>query len=54
MLVNILLGSMIFGYAVYMFYRHVQKSKRGKCAACSIKDTCNSEATCTSQITHYK
>lgn len=49
MMVNILLGSMIFGYAGYMFYRHVQKSKQGKCAACSIKETCKSETTCTSQ-----
>jgi hypothetical protein len=54
MLVNSLLGIMIFGYSGYMFYRHIQKSKQGKCAACAIKDACYNETACTSPRTNYK
>jgi len=49
MLANIILGTVIFGYAGFAFYRHIQKSKQGKCAACAVKDACNSEASCTGE-----
>lgn len=42
MLVNILLGGIIFGYAAWALYRFIQKSKQGKCAACSIQNSCSS------------
>lgn len=54
MLANILLGSIIFGYAGFAFYKHIQKSKQGKCAACAVKSTCKSENVCTSSITDKK
>jgi radical SAM protein with 4Fe4S-binding SPASM domain len=42
MLVNIIIGGAIFGYAAWAFYRFIQKSKEGKCAACSIQSSCSS------------
>jgi hypothetical protein len=51
MLTNILLGSIIFGYAGFSFYKHIQKSRQGKCAACAVKNACKSEAVCISQVT---
>ncbi|WP_210364702.1 FeoB-associated Cys-rich membrane protein [Bacillus sp. REN3] len=42
MLVNILIGSAIFGYAGWAFYRFISKSKQGKCAACSLQSSCSS------------
>ncbi|WP_066058883.1 FeoB-associated Cys-rich membrane protein [Robertmurraya korlensis] len=54
MLVNILLGGIIFGYASFTFIKHIQKSKQGKCAACAVKNTCQSEAVCASKVTNNK
>ncbi|WP_077298586.1 FeoB-associated Cys-rich membrane protein [Virgibacillus pantothenticus] len=42
MIVNILLGLVIFGYAGWMMVRHIRKSKQGKCAACALKKSCSS------------
>ncbi|RSD29238.1 FeoB-associated Cys-rich membrane protein [Mesobacillus subterraneus] len=42
MIANLLIGSSIFGYAGWALYRFIQKSKQGKCAACSIQDSCSS------------
>ncbi|WP_079507844.1 FeoB-associated Cys-rich membrane protein [Mesobacillus jeotgali] len=42
MIANILIGGAIFGYAGLAFYRFIQKSKEGKCAACSIQSSCSS------------
>jgi hypothetical protein len=42
MLVNILLGLLIFGYAAFTLLRFVKRSKLGKCQACSMKKTCSS------------
>jgi hypothetical protein len=39
-LVSVLLGAGIFGYAGYAIYRWYQKQKQGKCAACELNDTC--------------
>ncbi|TXL65117.1 FeoB-associated Cys-rich membrane protein [Cerasibacillus terrae] len=41
MLINILLGVLIFGYAGWTLFRFVQKSKKGKCATCELKSVCN-------------
>ncbi|SFA89786.1 MULTISPECIES: FeoB-associated Cys-rich membrane protein [unclassified Bacillus (in: firmicutes)] len=43
MVLNIVLGSLIFGYAGWSIYRHVQKSKQGKCSACSLANNCESK-----------
>ena len=40
MLANIAIGVIIFGYAGWTIFRHVKKSKQGKCAACSFKNDC--------------
>lgn len=42
MVASIIIGAAIFGYAGWAFIRHLNKSKEGKCAACSIKDACYS------------
>ncbi|MED2972106.1 FeoB-associated Cys-rich membrane protein [Fictibacillus sp. B-59209] len=42
MLLNILLGLLIFGYAGFTIFRFVKKSKQGKCATCALKKGCQS------------
>lgn len=42
MIINIVLGVAIFGYAGWALFRHINKSKEGKCAACSVKSSCGS------------
>jgi hypothetical protein len=41
MIANILIGGAIFGYAGWAFFRFIQKSKQGKCAACALQDSCS-------------
>ncbi len=43
MFVNIAIGAVIFGYASWTIFRHVKKSKEGKCAACSLKNNCQTK-----------
>lgn len=38
--VSILLGILIFGYAAWMLVKQIQTSRKGKCAACAIKNAC--------------
>lgn len=40
-MINILVGIAIFGYAAWTLIRYYQKSKQGKCAACSLNKSCN-------------
>nr|WP_082306806.1 FeoB-associated Cys-rich membrane protein [Bacillus sp. FJAT-27245] len=40
MVINIILGGAIFGYAGWALVRFINRSKKGKCAACEIQDTC--------------
>ncbi|MFC7440908.1 FeoB-associated Cys-rich membrane protein [Laceyella putida] len=40
MVVNLLFGVAIFGYAAYTLIRFVNKSKQGKCATCAMKEGC--------------
>jgi radical SAM protein with 4Fe4S-binding SPASM domain len=41
MIVNIVIGLVIFGYAAWMMARHIEKSRQGKCAACSLNKSCS-------------
>jgi hypothetical protein len=42
MIVNIALGSAIFGYAGWSLFNFVKKSKKGKCATCELQKSCAS------------
>jgi radical SAM protein with 4Fe4S-binding SPASM domain len=42
MLLNIIMGGLIFSYAGWQLFRFARKSREGKCAACSMKDHCSS------------
>lgn len=42
MIANIIIGLLIFGYAGWTIYRHIQKSKEGKCGTCELKSNCKS------------
>ncbi|WP_445486532.1 FeoB-associated Cys-rich membrane protein [Niallia sp. 03133] len=46
MVVNIVIGGLIFLYAGYTLYRFVQKSKEGKCSSCSISKSCEAKSCC--------
>ena len=52
MVANIVIGTAIFGYAGWVLFRHVKKSKQGKCAACSSKSSCPSEGLTTVDLIH--
>jgi radical SAM protein with 4Fe4S-binding SPASM domain len=43
MIANIAIGAIIFGYASWALIRFIKKSKKGKCAACDLRDACSSE-----------
>ncbi|WP_242144253.1 MULTISPECIES: FeoB-associated Cys-rich membrane protein [unclassified Bacillus cereus group] len=51
MIVNIVIGAVIFGYAVYTLFHFVKRSKKGKCAACSLNQSCQSK-TCSPNMNH--
>ncbi|HET6873105.1 MAG TPA: FeoB-associated Cys-rich membrane protein [Sporolactobacillaceae bacterium] len=40
MIVSFVLGILIFGYAAWTLVRFIQKSKKGKCATCSLSKSC--------------
>lgn len=42
MIVSWIIGILIFGYASIMMYRHIQNSKKSKCASCELKKRCAS------------
>lgn len=42
MLVNIIIGAAIFGYAGWSLYRFTVKSREGKCSSCSSNKSCAS------------
>ena len=44
MIVNIVIGAVIFGYAGYTLFNFVKRSKKGKCAACSMNKSCQSNS----------
>ncbi|WP_163654521.1 FeoB-associated Cys-rich membrane protein [Listeria sp. PSOL-1] len=43
LIVNLLLGSLIFGYTLYSLIHYIKKSKAGKCAACELEKICECE-----------
>jgi len=51
MIVNIIIGGLIFGYAGWALYKFIKKSKQGKCAACSVKNSCNTS--CSSETDQF-
>ncbi|MFE8696242.1 FeoB-associated Cys-rich membrane protein [Cytobacillus sp. FJAT-53684] len=42
MLFNLLIGGLIFGYASWSLFKFIKKSKQGKCAGCSQRNSCTS------------
>ncbi|MED3551414.1 FeoB-associated Cys-rich membrane protein [Cytobacillus praedii] len=42
MIVNLIIGGLIFGYASWSFIKFIKKSKQGKCAGCSSRNSCSS------------
>lgn len=39
-MINFLIAGLIFGYAAWALYRHVQKGKQGACGGCGKSKTC--------------
>lgn len=46
MVISVVLGILIFGYAAWSIGRFIVKSRRGRCAACSIKNVCSQSDCC--------
>jgi radical SAM protein with 4Fe4S-binding SPASM domain len=42
MLFSVMIGALIFGYAIFTLYRFVKRSKMGKCAGCALSKNCSS------------
>jgi hypothetical protein len=49
-IVSIIIGALIFGYAGWALYRSVQKAKEGKCSGCSSQASCSASCACTSSL----
>lgn len=43
MIASIVIGVAVFGYAAWALVKFINKSKKGKCAACELKNSCKSE-----------
>jgi hypothetical protein len=41
MIANIIIGAAIFGYATWALIKFINRSKKGKCAACELEKTCS-------------
>jgi hypothetical protein len=41
MVISIVIGVAVFGYAAYAGYGWYQKQKQGKCASCAVADNCS-------------
>lgn len=41
MVASIIIGAAIFGYAAYAMVKFINKSKKGKCAACDLNKSCS-------------
>lgn len=48
MLASIIIGVLIFGYAGWTLFSYVRKTRKGKCAGCSMAKTCASS--CSSEV----
>ncbi|WP_162920101.1 FeoB-associated Cys-rich membrane protein [Paenisporosarcina cavernae] len=40
-MINYILIAAIFGYAIFVFYRHIKKSSKGKCGSCELESSCS-------------
>ena len=55
MIANIVIGAAIFGYATWALVKFINKSKKGKCAACDLKNSALVKVQCSfSKINKYK
>ncbi|MDR4945824.1 FeoB-associated Cys-rich membrane protein [Neobacillus cucumis] len=43
MIASIVIGVAIFGYAAWALVKFINRSKKGKCAACDLKNSCSSQ-----------
>lgn len=43
MIASFVIGVAIFGYASWALVRFINKSKKGKCAACDLQKSCSSQ-----------
>ncbi|WP_081415205.1 FeoB-associated Cys-rich membrane protein [Ectobacillus panaciterrae] len=50
-MINITIGTLIFVYAGYSLTKFIKKSKKGKCAACSLNTSCASSCDTTKGLT---
>lgn len=50
MIASIVIGVAIFGYAAWALVKFINKSKKGKCAACEMKNSCSSECSIPPQL----
>jgi hypothetical protein len=50
MIANIVIGLAIFGYAAYALVKFINKSKKGKCAACEQNKVCKTDCSMPSKI----
>ncbi|MDF2854589.1 MAG: virus attachment p12 family protein [Neobacillus sp.] len=41
MIANIIIGAAIFGYATWALVKFINRSKKGKCAACELEKSCS-------------
>ncbi|ANS74295.1 hydrolase [Paenibacillus yonginensis] len=46
MAASLVLGLLIFGYAAWTLVSFIRKSRKGKCAACSMNKNCGASASC--------
>lgn len=40
-IISVILGVLIFSYAIWTIQNFIKKSRQGRCAACSLKKTCS-------------
>jgi hypothetical protein len=50
MVVNLIIGATIFGYAGWSLVRFINRAKQGKCAGCHIENSCTSKQDCTTAL----
>jgi len=51
LVVNVLLGGIIFGYTVWQLGRFFAKRKKGACETCMLKDSCNGQSCAIGRLT---
>jgi hypothetical protein len=46
MIASFVIGTVIFGYAAWALVMFINKSKKGKCAACDLEKSCSTQRQC--------